>query len=854
MSISVYWNNELKQISYSNIPLNTFGEFDRIIPSIFKFQQSNNYNNIYNKPWYNSGFNIINSNSDFIGIGTSNPKQKLDLFGNLSITGSIISTINSNFNLGSSNLKWKNLYLSSNSSYFINNNINCSNFILNDNSNNFLLFSLNNNQLIFNSNNSIFNTIYFNDYSNIIYSNILLNTSNKLINDINSNINNKINNNIINSIITDNISIGTSNKFIINNIYNSNITFTSNFNVLNNLYYNNYKIPLELNNSKFFYNYFINNSNIFDLNIENDFTIYHKLSPVYNYLTLTSNYHINYFNKSNINWSFNYNTNPNFIGINNSNPLYKLDIIGDINFNGNLFLKNQLIPFNIQSNTNIISSNSIQSSNCFIYYTNGSITFPQSTSCDILIVGAGGNGGIGSFSGGGGAGEVIAYPNFNFNQGTYNINVGISSFTSNNRISKITSNLFSIYAIGGGNGAYSNVNPEIGGSGGGGYSNIINGATAGNPYINLYSFISNGTNGTISSGGNGGSSSHISTITGSSLIVGVGGIGATSNSIPQLKDTYGSGGDGNGGLGTQGIIIIKIPYNIQKSYFNGYIDYSNIIDKPNINQLFFNNNIIDTGFNNQINFPNGITAWNNQWFIYIDNNNSLTFWNSNNNTRWFFSGSQSNINIPLTNSEISDGRIKKEINDINNPIEKLLSLQPKEYYLCDDKDYLKKYGLIAQDISNNPTLNHLVYNDIDFIANIYSNGTYFNNNNSIIIISDISIIDKININDEIKLIISKNNINNTEIIIDDLLYHNRFKKRFCKVKKIIDNYSFEIFEDLNLSSNNNLFIYGKKVNNFNKLDYSSLYSLNIAGNQEIYKLIQSNNQKLSNLELRLNEL
>ena len=133
MSISVYWNNELKQISYSNIPLNTFGEFDRIIPSIFKFQQSNNYNNIYNKPWYNSGFNIINSNSDFIGIGTSNPKQKLDLFGNLSITGSIISTINSNFNLGSSNLKWKNLYLSSNSSYFINNNINCSNFILNDN-------------------------------------------------------------------------------------------------------------------------------------------------------------------------------------------------------------------------------------------------------------------------------------------------------------------------------------------------------------------------------------------------------------------------------------------------------------------------------------------------------------------------------------------------------------------------------------------------------------------------------------------------------------------------------------------------------------------------------------------------
>ena len=845
MSISVYWNNELKQISYSNIPLNTFGEFDKIIPSIIKFQEINDYDNISNKPWYNSRFNIINSNVGFIGIGTSNPKQKLDLLGNLLITGSIIPNINNNFNLGSSNFKWKKLFISSNSSYFTNPNISCSNIQINDNSNNFLLFSLNNNQLIFNSNNYNLNTINFNNYSNIIYSNILLNISNTLINDINI----KINDKIISYIITDYISIGTSNKFIINNSYNSNITFTSNLNVLNNLYYNNYKIPLELNNSKFFYNESFYGSNIFDLNIENDFTINHKLSPVYNYLTLTSNYHINYLNKSNINWTYNYNTNSNFIGINNSNPLYKLDIIGDVNFNGNLFLSNQIIPFNIQSNTNIISSNSIQSSNCFIYYTNGSITFPQSTSCDILIVGAGGNGGIGSFSGGGGAGEVIAYPNFNFNQGTYNINVGISSFTSNNRISKITSNLFSIYAIGGGNGGYLNVNPEKGGSGGGGYSTSINGATAGIPYINSYSFISNGTNGTISSGGNGGSSSHISMITGSSLIVGVGGTGATINSTPQLKDTYGSGGDGNGGLGTQGIIIIKVPFNIKKSYFNGYIDYSNIIDKPIINQLFLNNNIIDTGFNNQINFPNAFTAWNNQWFIYIDSNNSLTFWNSINNTKWFFSGSQSNTSIQLTKSEISDNRIKKEINDINNPIEKLLSLQPKEYYLCDDKDYLKKYGLIAQNISNNPNLNHLVYNDTDFIANIYSNGTY----NNYIIISDISIINKININDEIKLIISENNINNTEIIIDDLLYYNRYKKRYCKVKKIIDNYSFEIFEHLNLPTSN-LFIYGKKVNDFNKLDYSSLYSLNIAGNQEIYKLIQSNNQKLSNLELRLNKL
>ena len=83
MSISIYWNDELKQISYSNIPLNTFGEFDKILPSIFKIKALNNYDNSYNKPWYNSGLNIINSNLSNIGIGTSNPKEKLHLIGDL---------------------------------------------------------------------------------------------------------------------------------------------------------------------------------------------------------------------------------------------------------------------------------------------------------------------------------------------------------------------------------------------------------------------------------------------------------------------------------------------------------------------------------------------------------------------------------------------------------------------------------------------------------------------------------------------------------------------------------------------------------------------------------------------------
>jgi len=93
------------------------------------------------------------------------------------------------------------------------------------------------------------------------------------------------------------------------------------------------------------------------------------------------------------------------------------------------------------------------------------------------------------------------------------------------------------------------------------------------------------------------------------------------------------------------------------------------------------------------------------------------------------------------------------------------------------------------------------------------------------------------------------------MIIDDLLYHNRYKKRYSKVKRIINDYSFEIFDFFqNFQEKQLIFIYGKKVSDFNKLDYSSLYTLNIACNQELFKLIQSNSQKIKTLNSRLNEL
>ena len=69
--------------------------------------------------------NIINNvmnftNQGFIGIGTIQPRSKLDIIGNMTINGDIIPGINSNYNLGSPENKWKDLYLSGNS-MFLNN-------------------------------------------------------------------------------------------------------------------------------------------------------------------------------------------------------------------------------------------------------------------------------------------------------------------------------------------------------------------------------------------------------------------------------------------------------------------------------------------------------------------------------------------------------------------------------------------------------------------------------------------------------------------------------------------------------------------------------------------------------------
>ena len=92
---------------------------------------------------------------------------------------------------------------------------------------------------------------------------------------------------------------------------------------------------------------------------------------------------------------------------------------------------------------------------------------------------------------------------------------------------------------------------------------------------------------------------------------------------------------------------------------------------------------------------------------------------------------------------------------------------------------------------------------------------------------------------------------------------NLFKKRFCKVINIIDDYSFEIDINICISEEepptatrerqlaipaDEVFIYGKYVNDFKTLEYNSLISLNVCATQELYKLIQDLQNQINELK------
>ena len=253
------------------------------------------------------------------------------------------------------------------------------------------------------------------------------------------------------------------------------------------------------------------------------------------------------------------------------------------------------------------------------------------------------------------------------------------------------------------------------------------------------------------------------------------------------------------------------------------------------------------------------------WYLYQGTapgsiTNSFIFFHSTStgfNSKWWFNGTQT-----ATSSEISDERVKTDIEPITDGLNKVMKLQPKKFNVLNDKNKKFQYGFISQDIEKE--MPEIIYKENHYIANVYDYG----NHKDRIITMKKYINGLINIGDELKIILD-NDDENKEYLLNASYEYNLFKKRFCKVIKIIDDYSFEIDINICISEEepptatrerqlaipaDEVFIYGKYVNDFKTLEYNSLISLNVCATQELYKLIEQQNIIIQDLQNQINEL
>jgi hypothetical protein len=175
----------------------------------------------------------------------------------------------------------------------------------------------------------------------------------------------------------------------------------------------------------------------------------------------------------------------------------------------------------------------------------------------------------------------------------------------------------------------------------------------------------------------------------------------------------------------------------------------------------------------------------------------------------------------------SDIRIKKEINDITDDgaLQQILAIQPKTYKYI---DYLSKnngvvYGFIAQQVKE--VIPHAVELVKDIIPNIYKRATC--DSNIITLENDVS--QDLNINDNIK-------------IYDEFGNDNMYN-----IKEINENV-IKIDKDINTS---NVFVFGKEIEDFHTLKKDYIFTLNVCATQELYKLIQQQQQQIDALIRRI---
>ncbi len=193
------------------------------------------------------------------------------------------------------------------------------------------------------------------------------------------------------------------------------------------------------------------------------------------------------------------------------------------------------------------------------------------------------------------------------------------------------------------------------------------------------------------------------------------------------------------------------------------------------------------------------------------------------------------VNSILTSQafvSLSDQRMKENIQDIDdsNALDKLRLIKPKTYQYIDkvNKGNSSVYGFIAQDVKD--VLPYATSTIVESIPSIMTMATVLAINNN-----------------DITLQINKNHnlLANNKVKI---IYENG-KNKINDVTQIVNNNTFIITDNDNkLSINDEVFVYGKQVDDFMTIDKNAIFTVGIGAIQQLDNIIQTQQNSIVNLE------
>ena len=293
-----------------------------------------------------------------------------------------------------------------------------------------------------------------------------------------------------------------------------------------------------------------------------------------------------------------------------------------------------------------------------------------------------------------------------------------------------------------------------------------------------------------------------------------------------------SGGDVGIGSTPSYKLDVAGDINFTGTIYNNGVEFSGGSEwNRNGNKIYYNTDNVGIGTNNpsnaklEINGTNGSVSFGVNSYAELSSNGVKLGAATTASYSIYASGAIAGSEF----NAISDARVKnvKEIRDNKKDIETLEQMNVYEFNYIDKLNYgtKDKIGFIAQDLEK--LNNNLVNYSKNFIPNIFKN--FKINNNKVILDKDYDL----KINDILKL----------EITV--------YSRKLLVEKKILEINNNEILIELpEMIENNEIFIYGKKVDDFRTINFEQIIGMNVSSIKYLYneiKEIKDNQEKLYNL-------